>query len=530
MSFRDDYLRQRTLALSFLDPTWTGEGSRASAVDETLRTWSPSAPGLAALAAQNRRWATHPAQLTNLQQVLDGRAAVVVTGQQVGLYGGPLYTLHKAACAIRLAQQLSDESGTPVVPVFWLQSEDHDDAEIATATLLDAEADVTRVTMGGSLFGERRSVAHLTLDQGAPAGAEELEELLQGGPFAGAVAERAAGYWCGGARVVDAFAAQLSEWFGAHGLLMFELRDALAAPAAVELHTWAIRRAGDITQVLQQRERELVAAGYAAQIAVRPDCALSFWHAAGADGPRYRLQRAGGETWLVGGNERRSTSELANALNVDPLRASSSAMLRPLIQDSILPVVAWLGGPAEMLYAAQMAPLYELAGVRRPMILPRTHMRWHLQPWQGTLERSGLTLAELTGDVDRLSVLAGARSGLDWGAVQARVQESLFAALDAEVQQAGWVADEAAAISRRARGAAIRSARRLTDGLRRASLRRAETAQWMAARRFFAPTGVPQERILSPLAIAALMGSERMVERCVERCTPLVAETVEVHG
>jgi bacillithiol biosynthesis cysteine-adding enzyme BshC len=532
MSFRDDYLQQSPAASRFLAPSWATASDRANAVTAARGPNGLDTGVVAALRTQTERWASHAAQHEACAALCDHDAVAVVTGQQVGLWGGPLYTLHKAACAIRVARQLQEETGRRVVPVFWLQTEDHDDDEIARAHLIDAQADHTVVAMKYGHAGERRSVAHLSLDDTPFIDDAELNDLLQGLPFASDAARSALEHYQPGARVADAFAGLLSEWFGAHGLLLFEVRDALVAPAAARFHAWAIEKSDDINQALKARAAELEGASYGTQVNVRTDCALSFWHPEGADGPRHRLQCGTHDLpWSLAGHSARfSRAELLEQLSVDPMLASSSALLRPIIQDSLLPVAAWVGGPAEIHYAAQMEPLYALAGVRRPMIIPRTTMRWHLEPWESLRTTAGLEVTQLTAPVDELLHELHGDDGLDADRLHSEMMTAIGAIVDDVASKYASAGSSVAQAQKKTLKTVGWATNKFVQNIKKQLLRADEgpAADIEQMKAFFYPSGTAHERLLSPLCIAAAIGTEAMVRAAIDACEPFTIECREV--
>jgi bacillithiol synthase len=315
------------------------------------------------LAAQN----TAPELAPELERLRQG-ANVVVTGQQVGVLGGPLFTPHKAATAIALAREATD-AGHVHVPVFWLASEDHDFAEVNHVTFparrelrkLSYEAGPGRaIPVGGVVLGE--SIAPLI---------DQAWELLG---YSDAMEWLAAAYRPG-QTLAGAFAEFYGKVFAGHGLLMLDAagRDAhrLGAPVLQA----AIERADELHRALVERNAQLVAAGYHAQVAVAEHGSLLFL-IDGRTGVRNALKRTRetaeepGGLWQAG-REKYSTEELLGILASEPERISPSALLRPVFQDQILPTSAYIGGPAEIAYFAQSTVLYERILGRLTPVLPR---------------------------------------------------------------------------------------------------------------------------------------------------------------
>ena len=315
------------------------------------------------LSTQNPSPALHPA----LEQLRSG-AGAVVTGQQVGLFGGPLFTPFKAATALALAQNAS-ESGHPHVPVFWLASEDHDFAEVNHVTfparrelrkLAYERAPETAVPVGGVVLDE--SVTPLL---------DEAWELLG---YSDAMEWLSAAYKPG-KTLAEAFAEFYGNVFASHGLLVLDAASREAHRLGAPVLRAAIERADELHAALEERNRELVAAGYHAQVAVTERGSLLFLIDA-QTGARNALRRTPataaepGGLWQAG-RERYSTEDLLEILASAPERISPSALLRPVFQDRILPTSAYIGGPAEIAYFAQSAVLYERILGRVTPVLPR---------------------------------------------------------------------------------------------------------------------------------------------------------------
>jgi bacillithiol biosynthesis cysteine-adding enzyme BshC len=324
-----------------------------------------------ALLRQTDRYDSSGAVLANIERLKHG-AAAVVTGQQVGLFGGPLLTLLKAATAIRKAKDATAATGREHVPIFWLASEDHDLAEVDTLTLL-SKSEAETLTLGLHA-NPPQPVGTLRVDAGTDTGRQRLDatverasELLNWADIAHMLRE----CYAPDATLAGAFGRLISKIFAAHGLIVLDAasRDfhALGAPVLRA----AIERADELEAALLTRSAELTTAGYHAQVLVIPGHSLLFLldettHA------RLPLRRTseGEGAWKAGPNTYTST-DLLSILDSDPARLSPNALLRPLFQDAILPTAAYVGGPAEVAYFAQSAVLYEKILGRITPILPR---------------------------------------------------------------------------------------------------------------------------------------------------------------
>lgn len=282
----------------------------------------------------------------------------VVTGQQVGLFSGPAYTIYKALTAVALARQLS-QSGIPAVPVFWLATEDHDFAEVNHAWVFDAQQRPRKLEMTGSAASSQ-PVGHVPL--AAPPVAE-LREALQGLPFSDEVSALVEKTYLPGRTMGKAFSALLKLLLAEYDLIHIdpmspEIR-ALAAPAIRK----ALAVAPEISNGVMERSKALVGAGYHAQVHVEDHTSLVFL----LENDRRLTLRRHERDYLLNGR-RFTTEELIDRAQ----ELSPNALLRPVVQDSILPTVAYIGGPAELAYLAQSRVIYDAILGRMPVALHRT--------------------------------------------------------------------------------------------------------------------------------------------------------------
>jgi bacillithiol biosynthesis cysteine-adding enzyme BshC len=319
-----------------------------------------------ALRAQSLEFGAGPAALKNIERLLAG-ARAVVTGQQVGLFGGPLLTLLKAATAIARAGDATAATGIEHVPVFWLATEDHDLGEVDQLSLL-TKTSVEKIT-AGIATSVPVEVGGVRLGQGIGAVLEQVSELLGYAPVCDDLRE----FYTPETTLGVAFAKLMTRLFAAHGLIVMDA-------AGREFHTLgasalraAIERAGEFEEALLARSRELEAAGFHAQVLVKANASLLFLignENGEATGERFALRRPAEGVWKAGSRSY-STEELLAILDAAPERISPNALLRPVFQDTILPTAAYVGGPSEIAYFAQSAVLYEAILGRITPVLPR---------------------------------------------------------------------------------------------------------------------------------------------------------------
>jgi bacillithiol synthase len=314
--------------------------------------------------------AASPAALAAIDALRDG-AGVVVTGQQVGLFGGPLFTPFKAATAVARARQATS-CGSPHAAIFWLATEDHDFAEI-DHVVFPARRELRKLayTPAAGASAIARPVGGMVLDRTITALVDELWELLGASDAMDALAAA----YKPGRTFAQAFAEFYSKAFAAQGLLVFDAAGRAVHRMGAPVLRAAIERADELHLALVERNQALEAAGYHAQVAVGAQSSLLFL-VDEKSGARLALKRQPATAaepnglWQAG-RQSLSTADLLGILDAEPERISPSALLRPVFQDFLLSSSAVVGGPAEIAYFAQSAVLYERILGRVTASLPR---------------------------------------------------------------------------------------------------------------------------------------------------------------
>jgi len=292
----------------------------------------------------------------SLELLAQPKTAAVLTGQQVGLFSGPCFTVYKALTAIKYAALLTLE-GTPAVPIFWLATEDHDFDEINQAWAYDsgvhpiAFSAETRAREGSPVGGTPLGDVPLST----------LKATLADFPFGDEIYAEVAEHYSTGT-FDSAFRGLLQSWFSRFGLLLADpLHPALRALAAPML-AQAVRATSDLMPAVHARSAELVAAGYHAQVHLEADSSLFFLLDQGARKPL---------KWRNGAYAGRDRSYTPDELVARAADLSPNALLRPVVQDYMFPSVAVVGGPAELAYFAQSEVLYAQLLGHMPVPVPR---------------------------------------------------------------------------------------------------------------------------------------------------------------
>ena len=456
------------------------------------------------LAEQNQRWGRDDAVRAQIERLRDPRAVAVVTGQQLGLFAGPLYTVYKALSAVRTAERVEAETGRPAVPVFWLAGEDHDTAEVESALFAHTAGGAAELRRVRYPMPSPRPVGRIVLGEAETrATLDALAAALPAGPHRDAALALAADAYRPGRTMRDAFATLLRALVP--DVVLMSVDDArlkaLAAPVlAGEAAGWRATHAA-----LVQRGERLAALGLHEQVAPTP-LNLFTLH----DEARLALDpdAAGGAVTRDGTLR---FDDLAAAVRSAPEAFSPNVVLRPLVQDALLPTVAYVAGPGEAAYFAQLGPVYARFGVPMPAIVPRLSLTVVEPGIARILDRYGLGVPDLGGDRAALwRRLALEASDLDLEGAFAAIRagaaglldpaEPLAGALSPSLPPAvGAAAHRIGAAIDRLETTLVRAEKRRHDDVR-ARLDRAATALW--------PGGTLQERALSPLQLVAGHGPD----------------------
>ena len=350
------------------------------------------------LLKQNTGWNASSKTLENIARLKDG-ASAIVTGQQVALFGGPLFSIFKAITAIKLAEE-ARQKGIECAPVFWLATEDHDFAEVNHANLLGKEkAALARIEV------------HAGGIEGAPVSSRPLGKDVESAVAAAAEAlgdseinELLCKFYRPGETLGSSMAQLFARLFGEYGLILFDPASADVHRIAVPVFVDALRRAEELDKKLLARGKELESSGYHQQVKVTESSTLLFSLDTGA---RLPIKRTNGK--LVVGKEPVSAADLEKRITQAPERFSANVLLRPVMQDFLLPTLCYVGGPAEIAYFAQCEVVYKTLLGRVTPIVPRCSATLIEEHQQKVLQKLSLTLLDVFQDPDNLRKLIASR-------------------------------------------------------------------------------------------------------------------------
>jgi bacillithiol biosynthesis cysteine-adding enzyme BshC len=483
----------------------------ATPLEHPLEPPAPRSGGMDA--GLDQAFVATPTRNAQVERLHRPGALAVTTGQQPGLFTGPLYTVHKALSAVALARILEARWSRPVVPVFWLAGDDHDFAEASTASWLAADG-----SLASASLPPRPPEAPLTPMYRQPLGEAvvpalaALEAGLPPSEFRDPTVAWLARHYRPEATIAGSYAAALAELLGPLGVLCFDSTHPVAKRAIAPHLVRALQEARALDDDLDRWSEAQGMTARTSGITVGDGAALVMLEASlGRD----RLVQDGESFVTRRSRERFDVQAIERIAAEEPSRLSANVLLRPVIESALLPTVAYLGGPGELRYLAMTPPIYQRLGIPRQRPLPR---------WSGViveprvdrvLEKFGLELSDLFAPP---------------GAVEARV---VRAQLPAEIGQAlerlragleeGYGVLERAAAEidptlvrpvQSTRQQALSGTQDIEKKLVQHLKRRQETelGQLARARTAVVPGGKPQERVLTVAPFLARFGPALLAE------------------
>jgi bacillithiol biosynthesis cysteine-adding enzyme BshC len=366
----------------------------------------------AVLERQNRSWNASPKTLQNIERLRRG-ASAVVSGQQVGLFGGSSFSLFKALTAAKLAEQATN-AGVDSVPVFWLATDDHDLAEVNHVIIPAADGSLHRLT-APSQGASDAPVGTVKFGSEIESVVAQARELLGDSETSNLLADAYRPGETFGSAYARLFAALFAEW----GIILLDASDPEIHQLSQPVFHAAIDQSAQLTEALLARGKEIESAGYHQQVKVTPSSTLLF---AIQNGPRVPVHRranaAVGEEEFVIGEEKTSRADLLLRIAASPEMFSANVLLRPVVQDYLLPTIAYAGGAAEIAYFAQAGVVYEALLKRVTPIVMRFSATLVESKPQSLLQKYRLDLPDVFQGPEALRAKLASRT------LSAEVQES----------------------------------------------------------------------------------------------------------
>ena len=444
-----------------------------------------------------------------LGRVIGEGGYFVTTGQQPGLFGGPLYSLYKALTAVRLAEELEHLLARPVMPLFWVASDDHDWAEANHAHVVDQADELVRLSLGNPSSGPPRPLGRTCVGDGVAAALDGLAQAFPHNDFHASYIARLRDVFQPGATMAAAFTDLLAQLLPDTTLGLVDAGHPVLKEACKPLLRAEAEDPRASASVLRDTSGAVEAAGYEVQAPLVPNATLLF---VDLDGGRERLDAIDGGFGLKHSGKALSRRRVLRLIDEDPESVSPNVLLRPVAESFLFPTLAYVGGPGELAYFGQLGGLFRRHGVGMPVVVPRTSLLVVETRVARVLETFALTPDDVREEDALLSRLARDRLPDDVTDALARwraVVEELGGELAAAVAAVDPSPSLKGAVNR-AGGAGLAALGTLEKKIVRAARRRADTtrARIRRARVNLWPAGKPQDRMLSAFQYLMRYGPE----------------------
>ena len=433
-----------------------------------------------------------------LDSWLERGGYVVTTGQQPGLFTGPLYSVYKALTAARLAAALEELLDAPVLPVFWIASEDHDWEEANHAWVVSPENDLLRVSVEAPPGQAGLPLHRIHPGEALTSAVESFLAALPETDFSARYRDLLVRAHTPVHTLPEAFATVLAELLEPFGVFLVDAADPAIKEASLPVLAREIEEAEAHERLLTERAAALEAAGYGVQVPVLPGGVNLFVEGPGG---RERLYREDGAYHLRHSGERLDPGDLRDRLAADPGTVSPNVLLRPVVESAVFPTVSLVTGPGEAAYMAQLQPYFEAFGITPPV----THPRFGVTVVEGkvgkVLGKFGLDVDDLrrpfhevAAEIAREELPEGVRRALGeirgalgkGGSLLAEAARPIDPTLKGPIQHARSVSMDAWADAEKKILQAVKRENEIALG------------QLEKARLHLFPEGKPQERVLSP--------------------------------
>ena len=388
------YLNRDADALRFYPHEPTLESLEKAAGEIAQRPF-PRNEMAAILRRQNESFGADGEVFRSIDALEKSDSVAIITGQQTGLFIGPLYTIYKALTAVRLAAWLR-RRGINAVPVFWMEADDHDFPEATRRAVPDGEGRARTIDFGPKLFPEAetsmRSVGSLRFTEAVRNATKEYLENIPDSACKTGVAEMLEAAYAPGGSFTEAFAVLTHRLLPETGLILFNPGDKEAKRLAAPVFYRALTESEQIRSALIRRNEELSAAGFHAQVQVIPGSTVLFLT---LGGKRQAVEKRGEKFHLKNSGEKFDCAQMLELAERTPEIFSPNVLLRPIVQDYLFPTAAYAGGAAEIAYFAQIETLYSIFGRPMPVIWPRNGFTLIEPEIADAMDKTGVGFSDL---------------------------------------------------------------------------------------------------------------------------------------
>ncbi len=350
------------------------------------------------LKEQNQKFGCGVQTLEKIDLLLERRACAVVTGQQTGLFGGPLFTIYKALTAIKLAERLSRTCEGCFVPVFWLASDDHDFLEVNHININDKSNQPLKITYNGHSSDNKIPVSEIKLNDQVDSLLQKLDDETNPSEFKAEILNQLSAAYIPETIFSQAFGAWLTALFKTFGLILIDASDTRIKKLGATVFRKEIAEDSPSTKSAIAASTRLNEKNYHSQVQLKPSFLNLFY----VERERNSIEIKDGSFSVKGTENSFTKDELLHKLETQPERFSPNVLLRPLYQDALLPTVAYVAGSAELAYYAQMKGIYDAFDIPMPIIYPRKSLTLLEGKIEKVLDNYDLKVPDFWNNVEAL--------------------------------------------------------------------------------------------------------------------------------
>lgn len=351
------------------------------------------------LKEQNRRFGSPEEGFKNIELLKEPDSLVIFTGQQVGLFGGPLFTIYKAISIIKLAQELSFRFSRSFIPIFWLDSEDHDFEEVRSTSVIDKENQLEEIRYSPAKTPSGEPMYKVVLEEEISSCVEKLASSLHPTEFKNEVTKALVSCYSRGESISDSFAKWMVRLLGKYGLVIADPTDKELKKLAVDFFLKEIENPGRSMGLVRETGKTLESSGYHQQVVKSEEMVNLFLE---VEGKRSALKWSGEAIQIDGVDRNFSQNELRQIIEEEPERLSPNVLLLPLMRSYLFPTAAYIGGPGEISYYAQLKSVFDFFDIPMPVVYPRASVTLIEDKIKQLLQKYSLEFIDLFQDPEIL--------------------------------------------------------------------------------------------------------------------------------
>ena len=351
------------------------------------------------LGQQSRRFGSAEEGFKNIELLKEPDSLVIFTGQQVGLFGGPLFTIYKAISILKLAQELSFRFSRSFIPVFWLDSEDHDFEEVRSTSIIDKENQLEEIRYSPAKTPSGEPMYKVVLEEEINSCVEKLKSSLHPTEFKDEVVHALEDRYSKGQTLPNSFAKWMVRLLGKYGLVIADPGDKELKKLAIDFFLKEIENPGRSMGLVRETGKTLESSGYHQQVVKSEEMVNLFLE---VKEKRSTLKWSGEAIQIDGVNRKLSQNELRQIIEEEPERLSPNVLLLPLMRSYLFPTAAYIGGPGEISYYAQLKSVFDFFDIPMPVVYPRASVTLIEDKIKQLLQKYSLEFIDLFQDPEIL--------------------------------------------------------------------------------------------------------------------------------